>query len=415
MRLRLSGITLLVLVSSVVVGYAQDGSSRLNDYLFVTAVAWNSDGSKIAAAGIQQEGEQGYLQVIDSQTGDILYQLDPRPGGFTSVTWSPNDRFLAASSYDQSIWIIDLETSSIVTRLRGHQSTVSEVDWSTDGKYLVSTGSWDGLTILWDMDTYKQIREVESTSWYTVGTAFSPNDQQIAIVGEDGIRVYASTNAVSNDPLWTNNEIFYLGAVAWSHVGNQIAIGSQTFKSIADPQAKDYAQLSIIDASNGAIVTNISTEDDTIFGISWSPDDSLIATYSINGFIRIWDVRSGLLLQSFQGAATYPEKLDFSPFGGRLVYGSSFEIRGDDTQPLGDGAVQIIVPAPSTEKLQSILERCGVEASVHEPLAAQITANELEGFIADVSALTDAQMPVGCQADLLAVARALVAEIKGSH
>lgn len=87
------------------------------DLIYVTAVAWSHDGSKIAAVGIRQPGTHGYLRVIDVQTGAVVFQLDPIPGGYTSVAWSPDDRYIAAGGYDQVIWVSDFEARAYVTPL----------------------------------------------------------------------------------------------------------------------------------------------------------------------------------------------------------------------------------------------------------------------------------------------------------
>ncbi|MBA3920354.1 MAG: hypothetical protein H0X31_01070 [Nostocaceae cyanobacterium] len=417
-NLRIGIILLICLITAIGID-AQDNLTPSNDILYVTAVSWNSDGNKIVAVGIQQEGQQGYLRVIDSQTGQILYQLDPRPGGFTSVAWSPNNRFIAAGGYDEAIWIIDVEAGSVVKVLYGHQSTVSDLDWNMDGTQLVSTGNWDGLTILWDMTTYQKVRVIEATSWFTLATAFSPNDQHIAVGGENGIRVYSSMSNNSEKPFWSTSEIFYVGALAWNHKGNQIAIGSESFQSIVNPKNKSYAQIYLLDSSNGKQLSSIATQDDTIFGIAWSPDDTLISTYSKNGYVKVWEANSGLLLQSFLGTTAYPEKLSFSPYGGRLAYGGSLPINSgssttlvqtniEGTQSLAGGAVQVIVPDPSLARLQAITQNCGIQLSVQQSLTSQINTNKLQDFVTEVSALTDDQIPLGCKADLLAVADALL-------
>src|SRR5690606_36911363 len=116
-----------------------------------------------------------------------LYSVDPDPGGFTSVAWSPDDRLIAVGGYDQVVWVFDVEARPHVTSLRGHQSTVSAVDWNAEGTQLVSTGNWDGLTILWDMTAYEQIRVVEEGSLFPLAVEFSPDGQAIAVGGEGGI------------------------------------------------------------------------------------------------------------------------------------------------------------------------------------------------------------------------------------
>jgi hypothetical protein len=74
-----------------------------------------------------------------------------------------------------------------------------------------------------------------------------------------------------------------------------------------------------------------------------------------------------------------------------------------------DGAVQIVVPAPSLEKLKMITEACNTQLTVEQLLITQINEKQLSTFTTQVNGLTNAQIPPGCKADLLAVANALMA------
>jgi WD40 repeat protein len=412
MRLQMAVLTLIVLIVFTGGLWAQE-----NDQIYVTAVAWSHDGSKIAVVGIRQPMTQGYLRVVDVQTGEILYSVDPNPGGFTSVDWSPDDRFIAVGGYDQVVWVFDVEAQTHVTSLRGHQSTVSAVDWNAEGTQLVSTGNWDGLTILWDTTTYEQIRIVEEGSLFPLAVEFSPDGQAIAVGGEGGIRIYSTQSGLGQNPAWYFREL-NVAALSWNHAGNRIAFGTQTFASITNPNRRFFAQLYVIDGDSGAQVNILPTDDSTIYGLDWSPDDRFIATYSIDGFVRLWEVETGLELDNFSGITRYPSNMMFSPYGGRLAYGTS--IPGELSSQLGEqasaesardslvgGAVQIVVPSPSLERLQAIAEACNAPTVVEQELTASIQVDRLTEFVAQVEALPENTIPPACAADLIAMAAAI--------
>jgi WD40 repeat protein len=406
---------IIQLLTAIVIAFstnlqAQDNQANEDDLVYVTAVAWSHDGSKIAAVGIRRPALQGYVRVFDAQTGQPLYTLDPNPGGFTSVTWSPDDRLIAAGGYDQVIWVIDMETRNQVATLRGHQATVSSLDWNGDGTRLVSVGNWDDLVILWDMTSYEQTRSIRLGNPWAV--AFSPDDQSIAVGGRSGLFVFPSALNVGEGRELNQYELAnrYVGDLAWNSDGSRIAFGTQT----PDVQA---VELYVIDSNTGNQVSNSSTREEALFGVDWSPDGSLIATHSIDGFVRIWDVNSATQLQSFPGTTRYPEQIGFSPYGGRLAYGgsipsdlaaSSAQIGTEDVvQTLANSAVQIVVPAPSLERLQAIAEACNAPAAVEQVLTADIQAEDLNAFVAQVEALPEGTIPPACAADLIAVAEAL--------
>lgn len=84
-----------------------------------------------------------------------------------------------------------MEERSHVATLWGHQATVSSIDWNPDGTRLISGGNWDGLVILWDMNTYEQIHSIYIGNPWSV--AFSPDGERVAIGSQSGLFVIPST------------------------------------------------------------------------------------------------------------------------------------------------------------------------------------------------------------------------------
>jgi WD40 repeat protein len=395
----------IFVLTLIILGTLAGGlSSQEEDIVYVTAVAWSHDGSKIAVVGIRQTTTQGYLRVIDVQTGAVLYSFDPNPGGFTSVDWSHDDRFIAVGGYDQVVWIFDIEMQTHVTSLWGHQSTVSAVAWHPEGSLMVSTGNWDGLTILWDMTTYQQIRVVEAGDLFPLTVGFSPDGQKIAIGGEGGIRIYPTHSALEQEPLWYFREL-NVAALAWNHTGDHIAFSTQTFPSLTNPNQKSFSQLHLIDSDSGIQLKVLPTDDITIYGLDWNPDDRFIASHSIDGFVRIWEINTGIQVENYPGMLHYPSDISFSPYGGRLAYGTAVPIDAttgenryaqhtDPLHLLANYGIQIIVPDRTPERLHAIAEACGVTLPTNSR--------------ADLTAQLDAvKIPPACRADLLAVAAAL--------
>jgi hypothetical protein len=109
------------------------------------------------------------------------------------------------------------------------------------------------------------------------------------------------------------------------------------------------------------------------------------------------------------------EDIELSPYGGRLAIANNGSTLAPElptnvdgttlaTQTLLDGAVQIVVPAPSLERLQAIADACNAPSTVEQALA---TSDQLTDFVAEVEALPENTIPLACAADLIAVAEAL--------
>jgi WD40 repeat protein len=312
--IRLRRVLVILLTSTVSATYI---NAQEDDLVYSLAVAWSHDGTQIAVVGVRPENTQGYVRVIDVQTMQSVYQEDPLPGGFTSVAWSPDDRFIAAGSYDGTVWVFNLEEAAHTVTLQGHEATVDDVDWNSDGTRLVSAGDWDQSVILWDMTSYQSIRRLETPN-FIYSVAFSPDSQRIAVGGETGLFIFPSTLEVGGDgrdQLAYQYIRGYSSVLAWGHSGQQIAFGTQTFP--LSNGERPNAHIFIVDANDPTLSHDFESSWGSIAGLAWSPDDRLLAAYHQDDLVSILDTRTESIVETFTGSG--PSRysighLDFSPY-----------------------------------------------------------------------------------------------------
>lgn len=65
------------------------------------------------------------------------------------VTWSPDGKSIASSSYDHTVQVWDATMGQTLLIYRGHSNVVFTVAWSPDGKSIAS-GSQDATVQVWD-------------------------------------------------------------------------------------------------------------------------------------------------------------------------------------------------------------------------------------------------------------------------
>jgi len=84
-----------------------------------------------------------------------------------------------------------------IRRLTKHTEKVNGVEYSPDGRFLLSAG-YDSVAILWDATTFQEITRLSHSKKHKVWSAtFSPDGKRIATASSDGedsfneqVRVY---------------------------------------------------------------------------------------------------------------------------------------------------------------------------------------------------------------------------------
>jgi WD40 repeat protein len=113
-----------------------------------TAVAWNSDGTKLAAA------QYSKVNILNTTTYSInnsfLMESDESSTVVSHIKWSPDSKYIAYSSGEFFIQIINVNNNTISKKLYGFTSHVTSFSWSSDGKYIVA-GSSDKTVNIYDL------------------------------------------------------------------------------------------------------------------------------------------------------------------------------------------------------------------------------------------------------------------------
>ena len=103
----------------------------------------------------------------------------------TCVSFKPDDpNILVSCSWDKTIKTWDITSGSCLSTLTGHQSRVTSVHFSPDGKRLVS-GSWDKTVMVWDPSTGEQLCQLRVDSM-VMCLSYAPSGDMLAVGDYDG-------------------------------------------------------------------------------------------------------------------------------------------------------------------------------------------------------------------------------------
>ena len=77
------------------------------------------------------------------------------------VVLSPNQKYLASGGLDNQSFVFEIETGRMLGSLDGHAGCVESLDWSRNGKYIV-TCSKDKRLRLWEVKSLVKYRLVKN-------------------------------------------------------------------------------------------------------------------------------------------------------------------------------------------------------------------------------------------------------------
>lgn len=143
------------------------------------SLAFSPDGTLLMV------GAFGVVRVWRWVEGDWVHVREyPYPGGLVdSLAFSPDGELLAVA-VENEVWVRQVSTGEVLTRLAGHASEVLDVAFSPDGHWLAS-GSNDQTAILWRVEktgenwTFTYQRTLRHHDWVRA-VAFSPDSTTLA-------------------------------------------------------------------------------------------------------------------------------------------------------------------------------------------------------------------------------------------
>ncbi|CAI5725387.1 unnamed protein product [Hyaloperonospora brassicae] len=254
----------------------------------------------------------------------------PNGGDVYSVNLHPSETHLVTGGYDQSVRLWDIATGAVVKTFRGHFASVCDIQFNRHANFVVSA-SKDGTIRLWDIlsglcvHTLRQtLGEVTSISmasngytllsgsrnnsnrlWdlrmlhtprahLTTGISNGPSSGVSAgsycgySTGGNGVNGHGSGHSL-------NNGFGSLGVAAYGSSGNLSTSGSTSGGSSAF-SGRCHAEQRPLQRFKGHRNTAKN-----IVRASFGPRESFVLGGSEDGYIYIWEVATGKLLERLTG------------------------------------------------------------------------------------------------------------------
>jgi WD40 repeat protein len=227
----------------------------------------------------------------------------------SSIAFSPDGKSIVTDSVDNTakLWSID---GRLLQTFQGHQSSISSVAFSPDGKSIV-TGSGDKSAKLWSIDG-RLLQTFQGHQNSVTSVAFSPDGKSI-VTGGDTAKLWSIDGRLlqtfQEHKSYISSVVFDPYSVAFSRDGKSIVTGRG-----------DTAKLWSLD---GRLLQTFQGHQSSIYSVAFSPDGKSIVTGSFDKTAKLWSL-DGLLLQTFQGHQNSVTSVAFAPDGKSIVT-SSFD------------------------------------------------------------------------------------------
>jgi RNA polymerase sigma factor (sigma-70 family) len=245
---------------------------RLETHGPVASLAFSPDGKTLLCGGMDAT-----LQLWDVASRKQLHANAGHQTWVTALAESPDGRVLASAGRVIRLW--DSATGKELRRLAGHQGWVGAVRFSPDGTTLASAGN-DKTVRLWQVATGKPLRQFGPLACPVWEVAFSADGKLVAAAGQDGaVRVWQATTGQTARQLQVVQG--KPAVLAFAADGKRLAV------------ADSNDRVHLWDLSSGKKLTSLDAGQVSVSRLAFSADSRRLVAGGINALVCVWDVTTG--------------------------------------------------------------------------------------------------------------------------
>ena len=244
---------------------------------------FSADGSQLAVAA-GTPGQLGEVKLFSVADGSHQKTLVRTKDAVFAVSYSPNGKTVAAAGADRVVYVADIESGRITTKIEDHADWVMDVNWSPDGQRLV-TASRDKTSKVFEVSSGRSQITFNGHGDAVYSAAFLTDGKSIVSAGSDRqARVWNPADA---------KEIRKIGGFGSDIFRVTVTPDNHLLTASADKNAREH------NLADGKAIRTFSGHKDWVYTLCYNADKKLIATGSYDGEIRVWNSEDGSVATSF--------------------------------------------------------------------------------------------------------------------
>jgi DNA-binding beta-propeller fold protein YncE len=274
--------------------------SQLTRSTNVYGVAFSPDG-KLLAVGVSKT-----VRLLDAATGEQKQVITCGPHFLFRLAFSPDGKRLAAAGGnngvqpgDVHVWEVPDAKEAVAARevltLVGHTEPPLNVNYSADGKYLVScsgatSGTKAGEVRVWEADGGRLVHVLRGHLNNVYGVAISPDGRRVASgsgmhngAGKAELKLWETVSGrEAFAPLGLTGTVY---TVAFSPDGRRVATGGSD------------GTMRLWDVLTGKEVLNVPAHTGPVFNLAFAPDGRRVITGGNDKTVKVWEIAAEVAMK----------------------------------------------------------------------------------------------------------------------
>ena len=246
-------------------------------------------------------------------TQKLIHTLPGHQSTISQIKYSPDGKIIASASWDQTIKLWNAQTGELINTLKGYQDGINSIVFSTDSQTLISAGE-DKTIKIWNLVGQAKIIKTFTGHTDSIKTVtVSPNSELIASAGYDNkIKLWT----IKGDLLQTiKAHNLAITSLAFTPDSKFLASGSW------DNTVKFWAIKNA--GKSSEFLHTLIGHQDGVTTVSFNSNGTVLATGSGDRTIKLWNPKTGELIKNLRGHTSQINSLAFSSDDQSIISGES--------------------------------------------------------------------------------------------